>query len=118
MSRVFQYRPSSGTEGADFEAKWCQRCLLDADFRDGDGNSCPILANALAGLRVAEWRYWRGDPVCTEFEPSEPGYIPYLRGNAVADLFPGARRSPSAGTQVRMLVQSATSNIRAIGAQS
>lgn len=109
MSRVFHYRPSSGTEGADFEVKWCQRCKHDAGFNAGCGDSCPILSSALAGVRVDEWQYWRGDPLCTAFEAIEPGYTPYLRGNAVADLFPGSRRSPGAGAQIRMLVHEAMS---------
>lgn len=112
MSKVIQYRPSSATEGADFEVKWCQRCQHDAEFNAGAGDSCPILANALAGVRVTEWRYWRGDPICTAFEAIDSGYMPFLRGNAVADLFPSAPRRPSTGAQIRMLVSSAMSEAR------
>lgn len=68
------YRPGSGTEGADFMARWCDRCKRDEAFRHGTGDSCPIAANTLAfdiddpGY-PKEWRYGAdGRPVCLAFE--------------------------------------------------
>lgn len=40
------YRPSNGTEGMEFEARFCDRCRRDAKYRrtqDG-ADGCPILA--------------------------------------------------------------------------
>lgn len=96
------YMPSSGTEGADFIGKWCANCPRDAGGEDGDG--CLLLANSFIGVQPAEWRYWRGDPVCTAYEGEQ---LPYLRGCATGDLFPGAHRRPSTGEQIRMLVGAA-----------
>jgi hypothetical protein len=41
------YRPSNGAEGMDFIDRWCGRCLHDEAYRNGTGNSCPIVANSL-----------------------------------------------------------------------
>jgi hypothetical protein len=94
------YMPGSGTEGMDFEAKWCARCTKDANALDGDG--CPILANAYAGIQPNEWRWWRSEPVCDAYDGE---VMPYHPGFAVTDLFPSAPRRPTQGAQVRALVQ-------------
>ena len=93
--------PSSGTEGADFECKWCQRCKHDAAFRADEGDSCSILANAYAGVQPQEWRIWRGEPVCDAFEGEQ---YPQLSGFAVRDLFPAAPRRPTTGEAIRMML--------------
>lgn len=95
------YMPASGTEGADFFTKWCCNCRRDENGDNGDG--CSILANSYAGIQADEWQYWRGEPICTAFDGDD---FPYLRGNAVADLFPRSRRRPTQGEQIRLLVKS------------
>ncbi len=53
------YRPANGTEGEEFEAKFCRRCGcddLDAVIDDPRGsNGCPILASAYAGAQPSQW---------------------------------------------------------------
>lgn len=91
------YHPSSGTEGMDFIAKWCARCARDKN------EDCPILAASFCG-QVDEWRYERGEPVCTEFTAIDKNDQPRMEQAGVADLFPGSRKSPTQGEQIRMLV--------------
>lgn len=98
------YMPASGTEGADFEAKWCHRCTRDVDAERGDG--CLLLANAYGGIQPSEWTWWRGEPMCAAFEATDSADKPQLAGDAVADLFPGSPRRLSSGEQIRMLVGS------------
>ena len=73
MSRP--YRPSCGTEGADFQAHFCELCTKDAKYRetlDGE-DGCPILASTLF-LPLSDPRYpkeWVQDEQgarCTAFE--------------------------------------------------
>jgi hypothetical protein len=96
------YRPGSGTEGMDFTSKWCSRCMCDAN------EDCPILAATFV-YEIAdpkypsEWRYERGEPVCSAFEASDPLDQPFLRSAACSDLFKVYER-PSIGAQVRLLV--------------
>ena len=61
------YRPSSGSEGADFMEQWCCRCEADVN---GD---CPIAADTMI-YRISDPQYpseWREDgplgPRCTAF---------------------------------------------------
>ena len=71
------YRPSNGTEGAIFMSRWCDRCERDRDFRDNDGDSCPIAAATMIYRRTdPEYpKEWREDgpegPRCTAFRLSE-----------------------------------------------
>lgn len=43
------YRPSNGSEGANFIDHWCGHCKRDAKFRDTQDaeDGCPIVANSL-----------------------------------------------------------------------
>ena len=91
------YRPSSGTEGADFIGAWCGRCKADVN------DDCPILANSFCGP-VDEWTYERGEPVCTAFDAIDPLNVPHMRSAAVRDMFPAAPRRPSQGEQIRALI--------------
>lgn len=69
------YRPSNGTEGAEFLAKWCERCLHD------DVGFCPILDRTLIHeigdpAYPKEWVRLAGDALgssarCTAFESKE-----------------------------------------------
>lgn len=69
-----KYRPANGTEGAIFIDSFCGNCVHDKAFRDGDGDSCPIVANSLMfdiheDEYPVEWVYGEdGYPTCTAFE--------------------------------------------------
>ncbi len=59
-------------------ARFCDRCVRDAAFRDGTGDSCSIAANTMI-YDVADNAYpaeWRKDgsegPRCTAFEDGKP----------------------------------------------
>lgn len=69
FERIRLYRPASGSEGADFMARWCGRCA-----HDEDGSGCRIAADTMI-FRVTDPQYpaaWRQDgpsgPRCSEFE--------------------------------------------------
>lgn len=75
MSETIPYRPSNGTEGEGFEAKWCQRCEYERKARESEVESgCDILGLALA-LDIdnpAFPEHWISDPDgsnprCTRF---------------------------------------------------
>ncbi len=69
------YRPSNGTEGVDFIERWCGRCLRDEAYRNGTGDSCPIVADSLAIGDINDLRYPKewvedepfGNARCTAF---------------------------------------------------
>jgi hypothetical protein len=75
------YQPGSGLEGAEFMAAFCDRCAKDQAFRDGTGDSCPIIANSMV-YDQADAEYppelildpHDGYPTCTAFDP-----VPILR---------------------------------------
>lgn len=68
------YRPTSGCEGAEFMASFCDRCQRDAAFRNGTGDSCPIIANSMV-YEVGDDGYpaelihdpYDGYPTCTAY---------------------------------------------------
>lgn len=79
------YRPSNGTEGDSFEARWCQRCARE-DVDAGD--LCDIHGNALFGEQPDEWVYESGQPVCKAFIPfngMQP--LPEPRCDKTMDIF-------------------------------
>jgi len=64
------YRPSNGSEGMDFLARWCDRCAKDAG-----GKVCDIIAETMARdvddkNYPKEWVYEApaGEGRCTAFE--------------------------------------------------
>jgi hypothetical protein len=69
------YRPSNGTEGDCFMAKWCAKCKRDQARReDEDADGCDIVTLVYA-LNIGDAEYpkeWRQDgpegPRCTAFE--------------------------------------------------
>jgi len=75
------YRPSNGSEGRDFDKRFCDRCKRDEAYRVGLGHSslpdadgCEILAAALAfGADETpypkEWIEDASGPRCTAFDP-------------------------------------------------
>ena len=44
--RTRKYRPSNGSEGMDFMARFCDRCKREAKYRrtDDGADGCPIIA--------------------------------------------------------------------------
>lgn len=71
MSR--KYRPSNGSEGMDFTARFCDRCRRDQAFQDGTGDSCPIVAATVIcdvddPDYPKEWIEDEQGPRCTAFE--------------------------------------------------
>lgn len=71
------YRPSNGTEGAIFMAHFCDRCERDRAYREGHGDSCPIVANTMVYSADApeypqEWVEDENGSRCTAFEPEQP----------------------------------------------
>lgn len=87
------YRPSNGTEGADFIDHWCGHCERDREFREDPdaGDGCEIVA---ATFRFdvnhpdypKEWIEDEKGPRCTAFttDPARP-----VRCNRTADMFAG-----------------------------
>lgn len=76
MSR--KYRPANGIEGADFQARWCDRCAFDTENLDEE-DGCPILADTFVH-EVNSPNYpkqWVQDvkdgPRCTAFLERVPG---------------------------------------------
>lgn len=71
------YRPSNGTEGDCFQARWCAKCEREAGYRLDETrfDGCDILVAAYA-LSIGHPEYppeWRKDgpqgPRCTAFIP-------------------------------------------------
>jgi hypothetical protein len=65
------YRPSNGSEGADFMADFCDRCAKDIN------GGCPIVADTFVYAAndpkyPKEWVYGEHGPCCTAFEPRDP----------------------------------------------
>lgn len=73
-----RYRPSNGAEGADFMARFCNKCKRDQKYREtSDGaDACPIATNAMAyGYNDPNYpQEWIEDddgrnPRCTAYAP-------------------------------------------------
>lgn len=67
------YRPANGTEGAVFMSWFCDHCERDRAFRDGTGDSCPIVAATMVfdiddPNYPPEWREGEDGTFCTAFE--------------------------------------------------
>lgn len=80
------YRPANSAEGATFMARWCGRCVRDAD------GHCPIAINTMA-FRLSDPEYpheWRttaaSGPFCTEFDPLDPADQPFDPAAAIGLL--------------------------------
>lgn len=70
MKEWTPYRPSNGTEGECFQAKFCDRC-----WKNGK-QGCLIAARTQFFDETdpeypKQWRYANGRPVCTAFESRE-----------------------------------------------
>jgi hypothetical protein len=70
------YRPSCGTEGADFMEEFCYRCEKDRAFRETDDGAkgCQIVSDTFFyevndPLYPTEWIHDEAGPRCTAFEP-------------------------------------------------
>lgn len=73
------YRPSNGSEGADFFDTWCRRCARDKAMREGadfdecdDNELCELIAAGFRGP-VKEWIEDNSGPRCTAFIESWEG---------------------------------------------
>jgi len=69
------YRPSNGTEGEFFMARFCYRCTWETDFRrdPGSNDGCSILAYTFAydiddPNYPEEWIEEAAGPRCLSFE--------------------------------------------------
>jgi hypothetical protein len=87
------YRPSCGSEGADFMLRWCDRCERDRAFREDRGDSCPIAAATVYQeddpKYPKEWRWNEESGAhCTAFTPNpeDPAW-PVDPAAAIHDLF-------------------------------
>ena len=75
---------SSGTDGDEWMANWCDRCIHDAPMRAGRyENGCPLALLAVIGMTPSEWLRQPADAPdryqCVEFRPEDdpgPGYEP------------------------------------------
>lgn len=71
---------SNGSESEIWEARWCNRCKLDAPFRNNDwSDSCPLISISVLGYTPKEWIAAAdrveacGRHECTEFVPDDEG---------------------------------------------
>lgn len=86
MADAVAYRPSNGSEGADFMARWCGRCTHDDDGR------CGIALDTMI-YQVTDAEYpaeWRTDhihgPRCTAFDAVDAYEQPFDPGAAIGLL--------------------------------
>ena len=64
------YIPANGTEGAVFQAAWCDLCAREREYRETGDNPCMILTEALVlGDQPQEWLLLDGRPSCAAFLP-------------------------------------------------
>jgi hypothetical protein len=105
------YRPSCGTEGADFAARWCSLCERDRAFREGRDDGCPIQAATFIYSEddpayPVEWREdGPSGPRCTAFEPEQEGVEPLDPAAVVRPLFISGA-APTSGPAHRAEVRS------------
>lgn len=75
---------SNSTEGEAWMAQWCDRCLVDAPYRNGiSSTGCELILTAIMGQTPAEWldghrdehgRYSLADQYrCVNFRPPGGG---------------------------------------------
>lgn len=92
MADRIAYRPANGSEVMDFISRSCARCERDRDYRENDGDSCPIVAATMAydeddPCYPAEWRHdGLSGPRCTAFEPAPGEGSPLDPAAAVREL--------------------------------
>ena len=73
------YRPSNGTEGDEFQSRWCEDCTKDTD------SDCEILLRAMIHDRdepeyPKEWRIGAtGQPECTAFQEIGSDIVPAIK---------------------------------------
>jgi hypothetical protein len=95
---------SNGTSGKIWMGGWCDRCLVDAPFRNGiNGTGGPVLLVALMGKTPAEWlEVGVQSYTCLEARfPGDDGGLPRPKPEprGMSGLFPRPER------EVRMLTQ-------------
>jgi hypothetical protein len=104
--KVTPYRPANGSEGMDFEARFCALCACDSDDLEAE-DGCPILADVYASKITDEdyppqWVEDADGPRCTAFTPrvsGEPIKDPYAveKARTAYDALP---RDPVTGRPV------------------
>ncbi len=63
------YMPSNGSEGDIFESQWCNHCVAQSEYMEGDfEKGCGIIFRAMCGEQPPEWKWQGRAPACTEFE--------------------------------------------------
>lgn len=95
---------SNGTLGAMWMANWCDRCLVDAPYRNGlNPSGCPLILVSLIGKTPAEWMETEQiqEYQCLEARfPGDGGGEPRPKPEPPQEgLFPRPER------QTRMLIQ-------------
>ena len=110
MAESFQ--PANGIDGADFIARWCDRCSSepDVDPQDADApDGCPILAMTFITKPgdkdyPPEWVVKNGEGICTAFSerradwdgtPTDPHAVVRAR-----DAYAALPRDPVTGRPV------------------
>lgn len=65
---------ANGTEGYGWMGAWCDRCLVDAPFRNGIARTgCPLILVAMEGRTPIEWL----DQKRTELRDGREMLVPY-----------------------------------------
>lgn len=65
---------SNSTMGEIWFGNWCDRCLVDAPYRNGlNGTGCPLILVAVIGKTPAEWRETDRSQDCVCLEARFPG---------------------------------------------
>lgn len=88
MTHDRAYRPSNGSEGTGFIARWCDRCRSD----QGGEAGCAILSATMAFQLSdpeypSEWRWnERSGPRCTAFDAIDPFQQPFDPAAAIGLL--------------------------------
>src|SRR6266568_9501373 len=90
---------SNGTLGEMWMGNWCDRCLIEAPYRNGlNGTGCPLILVALIGKTPAEWMETDRiqDYVCLEARfPGDGRREPRPKPDppGMGELFPRPERS-------------------------
>ena len=94
MTATAPYRPSNGDEGMDFHARFCERCIHDAEWREEAEGGCTILRRTLF-IPVddpdypAEWIEDADGPRCTAFKREATDGETTIWDKRQVDMFAG-----------------------------
>ena len=87
MNRRQKYQPANGAEGERFIARYCGRCVHDAD----EDNPCNFLGKTMVFYEddpeyPRKWTYCNGNPCCTAFEERDSLEVARCRGRPTAGM--------------------------------